>query len=267
MLIYVHILAVTLVVGAVCSCKSFSVSASTKVLVNYEETDIVDDVPLNPPSGLELLPNPTVTKMKLSKIGNNPYSEFGQTYEVWKAIDDEYAEEGLASWYGTKFHGRTTSSGEVYDMYALTAAHKHLPIPCFVRVTNLDNGRSTIVKVNDRGPFKSNRILDVSYAAAVKLGFADKGITDVRVEAVGPDSDEVRGRYFVETDAVRGRDEADELFAFMQGIFASAPKIVPMDHADSYRIRLGPYSTLDTVKRVKALLLMHAQPVSILVTE
>src|SRR5690606_31872197 len=105
-----------------------------------------------------------------------------------KVLDraDGYVEEGLASYYGRKFHGRRTSSQEVYDMYAFTAAHKTLPLPSFVRVTNLDNGRSVVVRGNDRGPFHKGRIIDLSYAAAVKLGYRDKGTARVRVEALQP---------------------------------------------------------------------------------
>ncbi len=96
-----------------------------------------------------------------------------------------YIERGIASWYGKKFHGRRTSSGDPYDMYAMTAAHKRLPLPTYVKVTNLENGRSTVVRVNDRGPFHGGRIIDLSYAAAVKLGYQDKGTARVVVEALG----------------------------------------------------------------------------------
>ncbi|MES9903121.1 MAG: septal ring lytic transglycosylase RlpA family protein, partial [Sedimenticola sp.] len=105
-----------------------------------------------------------------SRRGNaDSYVVLGKRYHVM-ANSDGFSQRGIASWYGTKFHGRTTSSGEVYDMYAMTAAHKSLPLPTYVEVTNLNNGRHTIVKVNDRGPFHNNRIIDLSYAAATKLG-------------------------------------------------------------------------------------------------
>ena len=107
----------------------------------------------------------------------------GKTYYVLPNPDN-YKEYGKASWYGTKFHGQRTSSGELYDMYKLTAAHRSLPIPSYVRVTNLDNHRTAIVRVNDRGPFHSERLIDLSYAAAVKLGFADQGTARVMVELV-----------------------------------------------------------------------------------
>ena len=115
----------------------------------------------------------------------NPYTVLGQTYHL---MDDEtgYREQGIASWYGKKFHGRRTSNGEVYDMYAMTAAHKTLPIPSYVRVTNLDNRRQVVVRVNDRGPFHGGRIIDLSYAAAQRLGFANHGTARVEVEIIVP---------------------------------------------------------------------------------
>jgi rare lipoprotein A len=115
------------------------------------------------------------------------YEQGGRTYRVleWSF---GYDERGIASWYGEQFHGRPTSSGEPYDMYALSAAHRTLPLPSFVRVTNLSNGQSVILRVNDRGPFADpgSRIIDVSYAAAIRLGMVRSGTANVRVEAVEP---------------------------------------------------------------------------------
>jgi rare lipoprotein A len=113
----------------------------------------------------------------------SPYTVLGKTYEV---LPDShgYLEIGIASWYGKKFHGRLTSNGEVYDMYGLTAAHKALPLPTYVKVTNLDNRRQAILKVNDRGPFHDDRLIDLSYQAAVQLGFSDQGTAPVVVEAL-----------------------------------------------------------------------------------
>ncbi len=121
-----------------------------------------------------------------SRSGNpNSYVVLGKRYHVMSSSDG-FNQRGIASWYGTKFHGRTTSSGETYDMYAMTAAHKSLPLPTYVEVTNLDNGRRTIVKVNDRGPFHQNRIIDLSYAAATKLGILGKGTGLVEIRAIRP---------------------------------------------------------------------------------
>ncbi|MCG8316593.1 MAG: septal ring lytic transglycosylase RlpA family protein [Pseudomonadales bacterium] len=121
-----------------------------------------------------------------ARYGNHtPYKVFGKTYHVLNSSDG-YREDGVASWYGEKFAGRSTSSMEPYDPYAMTAAHKSLPLPTYVKVTNLENNRSVIVRVNDRGPFHGNRIIDLSYAAAIKLGYANKGTAAVRVEAIDP---------------------------------------------------------------------------------
>lgn len=119
-----------------------------------------------------------------SKYGNpESYEVFGKRYFTLKSAKG-FVERGIASWYGSKFHGRRTSSGEIYDMYRMTAAHKQLPLPTWVEVRNLENGRSATLRVNDRGPFHENRIIDLSYAAALKLGMADAGTAFVEVRAL-----------------------------------------------------------------------------------
>lgn len=115
----------------------------------------------------------------------DPYSVLGKTYYP-RPTARGYQEVGTASWYGTKFHGQATANGEIYDLYGMTAAHKTLPLPSYVKVTNLDNGRSVILRVNDRGPFYSNRVIDLSFAAAKKLGYADMGTARVKVEGIEP---------------------------------------------------------------------------------
>ena len=128
----------------------------------------------------EVIPAP-VTR---TQAGNrSPYTVLGKTYTVLPT-EEGYSETGIASWYGEKFHGHKTSNGEVFDMYQASAAHKSLPIPSFLRVTNLDNNRSLIVRVNDRGPFHGDRIIDLSYAAALKLGYADRGTARVQLDAI-----------------------------------------------------------------------------------
>jgi rare lipoprotein A len=119
-----------------------------------------------------------------SAYGNHsPYTVLGQTYRVLPTAEG-YHERGIASWYGTKFHGRATSSGEPYDMYQLTAAHRYLPLPTYAEVRHLENGRSIIVRINDRGPFHPDRIIDLSWAAAVKLGIDQAGTGPVEVTAI-----------------------------------------------------------------------------------
>ena len=120
----------------------------------------------------------------LAAYGNHsPYSVEGQTYHVLPTASD-YVEKGLASWYGAKFHGRPTSSGEPFDMYRVSAAHRTLPLPSWVEVKNLENGRTLVVRVNDRGPFVGDRIIDLSYAAAVKLGVLEAGTAPVEVRSI-----------------------------------------------------------------------------------
>ena len=139
---------------------------------------------------VDAIPEPEVTAEPRSAVGNRPsYKVLGKTYKV---LDNPkgYSERGTASYYGQKFHGRRTSNLEVYDMYAFTAAHKTLPLPSFARVTNLDNGRSVVVRVNDRGPFHDGRLIDLSYAAAVKLGITQRGTGRVEVRALTPGDDE-----------------------------------------------------------------------------
>lgn len=138
------------------------------------------------PDGIAYTPNAEVRAEPKSRYGNpESYEVFGKRYYVLPEADG-YRERGKASWYGKKFHGRRTSSGEPYDMYAMTAAHKTLPLPSFVRVTHLGNGRSAIVRVNDRGPFHEGRIIDLSYAAAARLDMIADGHADVEVEALSP---------------------------------------------------------------------------------
>jgi rare lipoprotein A len=138
------------------------------------------------PDGLDLLPDAVPKREPFHKYANRPYAVFGETYVP--VVDEEpYKQRGLASWYGRKFHGQKTSSGETYDMFAMTAAHKTLPIPSYAKVTNLANGKSVVVRINDRGPFHKGRIIDLSYAAAKRIGIVGRGSAMVEVERVfGP---------------------------------------------------------------------------------
>jgi rare lipoprotein A len=121
----------------------------------------------------------------LHKFANRPYKALGKAYVPLTSLQP-FRQRGMASWYGKRYHGQKTSSGEIYDMYAMSAAHPTLPIPSYARVTNLANGRSVVVRINDRGPFHAARIIDVSYAAAHKLGFIQAGAAQVEVESILP---------------------------------------------------------------------------------
>jgi len=137
----------------------------------------------NPPSNLERVPDAVPKKEPLSKYANRPYSAMGKDYVPMTKVQP-FSQRGLASWYGKRYHGQKTSSGETYDMYQMTAAHPTLPIPSYARVTNVKNGKSVVVRINDRGPFRSDRIIDLSYVAAYKLGYVQAGQATVEVEAI-----------------------------------------------------------------------------------
>jgi rare lipoprotein A len=152
-------------------------------------THVHQDGPPHYYKDVNKIPNAVPRKLPRSAYGNpTVYSIEGRRYHVLQSSYG-YFKRGVASWYGTKFHGRLTSSHEPYDLYAMTAASTDLPIPSFVRVTNLENQKTVVVKVNDRGPFASNRIIDLSYAAAMKLGYAGKGTAYVEVKAINVDED------------------------------------------------------------------------------
>jgi len=179
-----------------------------------------------------------------------------------------YVERGIASWYGTKFHGRRTSSGEPYDMNAMTAAHTTLPIPTYVQVTNLRNGRKVIVKVNDRGPFLHNRLIDLSYVAAVKLGITAEGTGLVEVRAIDPShpqpSTAIRvsandrhgaNDIYLQVGAFADRDNAERLSQQVTAIHPRAGiQIVAGGsnklHGPIYRVRIGPLSGVKEVDRL-----------------
>ena len=146
-----------------------------------------DDGPGDNPPDLATVREPEPRIEPLHRFANNPYNVFGVPYAPMTSLATPYRQRGLGSWYGRKFHGQKTSSGEIYDMYGMTAAHPTLPIPSYARVTNPGNGRSVIVRVNDRGPFHTGRIIDLSYTAAWKLGYVSAGSTPLDVELLTPE--------------------------------------------------------------------------------
>lgn len=188
----------------------------------------------------------------LAAGNSSPYTIAGIEYSVLPSAAG-YRERGVASWYGSKFHGRKTANGEVYDAYAASAAHRSLPLPTYVRVTNLDNQRSMIVKVNDRGPFHGSRLIDLSYGAAVKLGFANQGTAPVEVVALMVEgTEDLRSQ----TELAQWRQDYRylQLGSFSQRLSAEKlldsvelqPEVeasvteVRLDGRSFYRVRLGP---------------------------
>lgn len=185
-----------------------------------------------------------------SRYGNRAtYHERGKKYEILTSANG-YKEHGVASWYGEDFHKQRTSSGERYDMYALTAAHKTLPLPSYVRVKNLENGRETIVKVNDRGPFHGDRIIDLSYSAASELDVVQNGTANVVVEALG---DAPTADYYIQAGAFKSERSAKKL---QRKLISSNPQtnISIEKRAERYVVNLGPLATKPQMNALKALL-------------
>lgn len=216
----------------------------------------------------------------LSKYGNpDSYIVRGQRYKVMKTAIG-FRQRGIASWYGSKFHGHRTSNGETYNMYAMTAAHKNLPLPSYVRVTNQENGRSVVVKVNDRGPFHQNRIIDLSYAAAKKLGITPTGTGKVEISVIDPRQanrprrvsalDNIKKktplkpvvgksapkqtsqqRVYLQVGAFNERSNADDLCDQLAGILESGEINTGYNVAHKlYRVRIGPLASAEEANRL-----------------
>ena len=213
---------------------------------------------------ISLLKEPVPRAEPKSRAGNrSPYKVLGRSYYVRDSAEG-YKERGIASWYGTKFHGRRTSSGEIYDMCQFSAAHKSLPIPSFVRVTRLDTGQSVIVRVNDRGPFHEGRIIDLSFAAASKLGINRLGTAKVEVEAVSnlqdlppvtiaetPESD----KRYLQAGSFASEDNAKALKERLRDLSIDAAFIqkARTEQGPVWRVRIGPLNTLE-IERIQKLL-------------
>lgn len=250
--------------------KSVVVSPSTP------ERPARDGAPANPPD-FASLPEPVPRPEPRSRYGNPPsYTVYGKRYFVMESSTG-YVERGTASWYGTKFHGQYTSSREPYDMYAFTAAHKTLPIPCYAQVTNLRNGRTLIVRINDRGPFVDNRLIDLSYAAASRLGILDTGTGQVEVRvidtstpastAVAPNDRPTPVPFqaaqsssasptYLQVGAFQSRDNAERL---RDALLSKANVTVQIMEAAShdgtlYRVRIGPVESAEETARLSGIL-------------
>lgn len=190
----------------------------------------------------------------LSRYGNSPvYQVNGVQYELLKDVDN-YVETGTASWYGSDFHGKLTSSREKYDMYSMMAAHTRLPIPCYVLVTNLDNNRQVVVRVNDRGPFKKSRIIDLSYAAAVKLDMAKKGTAKVEIRVLQAPQPPAALDYhlYVQVGVFGELANAERMRAHL-ATKNIRPIVVKQDYLEGkrlYRVQVGPLPDLMAMEQV-----------------
>jgi len=207
----------------------------------------LDDGPgENPPADPDAIADARPVAEPLHRYANNPYVVFGREYVPRRALAP-YREQGLASWYGRRFHGQPTSSGEPYDMYAMTAAHPTLPIPSYARVSDPASGRSVVVRINDRGPFHADRLIDLSWAAAYRLGYAARGSAPVVVESILPE-----GAAAVRTAPGAGADPIAELLGRLEAdahtvpaqagaerIFLQLGAFVSRDNAESFRARIA----------------------------
>jgi rare lipoprotein A len=228
----------------------------------------LDDGPGDkPPADMASIPDATPRSEPPHRFANRPYQAFGRNYAPLSSAAG-FRQQGRASWYGKRYHGQKTSSGEVYDMYAMTAAHPVLPIPSYVRVTNVANGRSVVVRINDRGPFRSERVIDLSYTAAWKLGFVEAGSALVQVEtvdatgsarsaavvvpapAVIPAAAPVPGVY-LQLGAFSARESADSFRDKVSRELAWLGDSIHVHSAGGFhRLQLGPYRTHDDARPV-----------------
>jgi len=225
----------------------------------------------NPPANLASIPDAVPRAEPLHRFANRPYQALGRDY-VPMTSPAPFRQSGVGSWYGRRFNGQPTSSGEKYDMYAMTAAHPTLPIPSYARVTNPANGRSVVVRINDRGPFHADRIIDLSYAAAFRLGYADAGSARVEVEAVLPGTApvavpsvtpvaaaapteqarvEIASGIYLQIGAFSSREAAESFRARIYRQLAwlsDAMQIVA--GGNLFRLHLGPYGSTDAARAV-----------------
>lgn len=206
----------------------------------------------------QYIPDAVVIQEKLHPTANLSYKVAGKRYYPTKKVADNFSQTGRASWYGPRFHGKKTSSGERFDMNMMTAAHPTLPIPSYARVTNLSNGKTVVVRINDRGPFHSNRVMDVSKAAASKLGFLKRGTVNVRIEPLkaGDTIDAVRTQVAEKKDQDKGKNiyvslktfaTEKEAQTFLKSAAAHLNKTKVKQHAilvkqsKGYVVRVGPF--------------------------
>jgi len=222
----------------------------------------------NPPPNLAAIPDAVPKAEPLHRFANRPYQVFGKDYVPLDAIRP-FRQRGVASWYGKRFHGGTTSSGERYDMYAMTAAHPTLPVPSYARVTNTSNGRSVVVRINDRGPFHADRVIDLSFTAAYRLGFSDAGSAPVEVEAIvagtvsasaqpapsppqgGPVAQAQAKGVYVQLGAFTARENAELFRARMMREFAWLSETIQVIAGESlFRLHLGPYRTQEEARAI-----------------
>jgi rare lipoprotein A len=201
--------------------------------------------------GKTRLPGPT--KQEPSRAGEGTYREYSIGSKKYRPLRSAhgYTQTGTASWYGKKFHRRTTANGESYNMYAMTAAHKLLPMNTKVRVTNLENGKAATVRINDRGPFVKNRVIDLSYAAAKKLGVVGPGTARVKLQALGGCPSDISGEFYVQVGSFTVKPNAKYLADKLSSRGYKDSRIVraQIDNRTFWRVQAGKFSSLSRAKR------------------
>ena len=204
------------------------------------------------PENLSSIPNAIPKKEPLNKFSNRPYKVFGKTYYPMTFLKP-YTATGYATWYGKKYHGNKTSIGEVYDMYKMTAAHKTLPLPCYVKVTNLKNDKTVIVRVNDRGPFVKDRIIDLSYAAANRLEIIEKGSELVKVELIDLDEkvkvSKINKQIYIQAGLFSDEKNANNLINKIKKLgTVKNENIKKIKNEDQFQVLIGPFKNNQKAK-------------------
>ncbi|NML63246.1 septal ring lytic transglycosylase RlpA family protein [Massilia sp. RP-1-19] len=209
----------------------------------------------NPPSNLKDVADAEVRAEPYSKYANRSYTVFGKTY-VPIVNEEAFVQRGVSSWYGKKFHGQRTSSGELYDMYKMTAAHPTLPIPSYARVTNISSGKQVVVRINDRGPFHAGRVIDVSFTAALKLGLLGKGSHEVEVERLLPDgvinvaaqrrnAPQTANAFYLQLGAYTLAEKAEQARARLRNRAAVRGALEVVKGGSMHRLFSGPFASRD----------------------
>jgi rare lipoprotein A len=242
-----------MVVTLVAGCGSSPRKADRPGPTSQKGGYYMDDGPGNrAPPNLDAIADAVPRNEPLNRFANRPYKQFDKEYVPLTSVQP-FRQRGPASWYGKKYHGQKTSIGETYDMYAMTAAHPTLPIPSYARVTRLTNGRSVVVRINDRGPFIGGRIIDLSYAAAYRLGYLQAGSADVEVEAIVPgESRQSRNEgVYVQLGSFSSRENAEALRARlareMNSLRDSAQVLMS---GNLWRLQVGPYRSQEDARPV-----------------
>jgi rare lipoprotein A len=263
-------------------CCFLSACSNTQVSIEKQDSGPTEEIDLSHVTD-------AVPKKEIwARYGNHtPYFVLGKTYEVLDS-NEHFKQEGIASWYGTKFHGELTSTREAYDMYAMTAAHKTLPLPSYVLVTNLENQKQIVVRVNDRGPFKDGRIIDLSYAAAHKIDMHEQGTAQVHIEVLPPFlSKPIKGNPEQSSVVLSKLDFPMHKSNYLQvGVYSnektandlqlSLVRSVPnnvivikqsMGNTTLYKVRIGPIKSFEDLETIQAVLIKNNLPHFYMISE